>query len=95
MRGGSAVLAPRSSRVSVSAAQGATPRKSVPQMRRPLTRGVNPGSSYDPASLRSEGGNIPMDWVAEILWTAWQHSHGLRGNIPVDWVAEIRGIRSQ
>ncbi len=35
-----------------------------------------------------------MDWVAEILWTEWQHSHGLRGNIPVDWVAEIRGIRS-
>jgi len=35
-----------------------------------------------------------MDWVAEILWTEWQHSHGLRGNIPVDWVAEIRGIRT-
>src|SRR5215475_3813648 len=35
-----------------------------------------------------------MDWVAEILWTRWQHSHGLHGNIPVDWVAEIRGIRS-
>ena len=31
--------------------------------------------------------------MAEILWTGWQHSHGLRGNIPVDWVAEIRGIR--
>jgi hypothetical protein len=35
-----------------------------------------------------------VDWVAEILWTGWQHSHGLRGNIPVDWVAEIRGIRT-
>jgi hypothetical protein len=34
-----------------------------------------------------------VDWVAEILWTGWQHSHGLRGNIPLDWVAEIRGIR--
>ncbi len=32
--------------------------------------------------------------MAEILWTGWQHSHGLRGNIPVDWVAEIRGIRT-
>jgi cellulose biosynthesis protein BcsQ len=35
-----------------------------------------------------------VDWVAEILWTGWQHSHGLRGNIPLDWVAEIRGIRN-
>jgi len=31
--------------------------------------------------------------VAEILWTGWQHSHGLRGNFPLDWMAEIRGIR--
>gem|GEM_PF-3557053 len=35
-----------------------------------------------------------MDWVAEILWTRWQHSHGVRGNIPMDQVAEIRGIRN-
>jgi len=33
--------------------------------------------------------------MAAILWTGWQHSHGLRGNIPVDWVAEIRGIRTR
>src|SRR5262245_26017014 len=66
-----------------------------PQLRSPLTRGVHTSYSYAPASLRSEGGNIPMDWVAEILWTRWQHSHGLHGNIPVDWVAEIRGIRTQ
>ena len=64
-------------------------------MRSPLTRGVHTSYSYAPASLRSEGGNIPMDWVAEILWTRWQHSHGLHGNIPVDWVAEIRGIRKR
>jgi hypothetical protein len=62
-------------------------------MRSPLTRGVHPGYSYAPASLRSEGGKIPVDWVAEILWTGWQPSHGLHGNLPVDWVAEIRGIR--
>ena len=35
-------------------------------VREPLTRGVHTGYSYNPASLRSEGGNIPLDWVAEI-----------------------------
>jgi hypothetical protein len=53
----------------------------------PLTRGVHTGYSYHPASLRSEGGNIP--------WTRWQKSSGLGGNIPLDWVAEIRGIRKR
>jgi hypothetical protein len=31
-------------------------------------------AAYDPASLPSEGGNLPVDWVAEILWTGWQKS---------------------
>src|SRR6266705_6695081 len=92
MRRCPAVLEPVSSVGSAAAAQVATPRKSVQQVRPPLTRGVNPGSSYDPASLRSEGGSHAVEWMATFPWTGWQHSHGLRGNIPVDWVAEIRGI---
>jgi hypothetical protein len=38
----------------------------VQQVRSPLTRGGHTGYSYDPASLRAEGRNIPMDCVAEI-----------------------------
>jgi len=74
--------------VSASAAQGATLGNTGQQVRSPLTKGVHTGYSYALASLRSEGGNNPVDWVATILWTGWQYSHGLPGNIPVDWVAE-------
>ena len=61
-------------RVSASAAQVATLCNRVQQVRSPLTRGGYTDYSYDPASLRFEGGNIPVDWVAEI--------HGIRNGIP-------------
>jgi hypothetical protein len=81
------VLASVSSVRSASAARVATPRKSGQQMRPPLTKGVNPGYSYDPASLCSEGASHAVDWMATFPWTGWQKSSGLDGNIPVDYVA--------
>src|SRR5712691_1570993 len=81
------VFASVSSVRSASAARVATPQKSGQQRRPPLTKGVNPGSSYDPASRRSEGGRHAGDWMATFLWTGWQKSSGLGGNIPMDYVA--------
>src|SRR5205823_3831842 len=48
-----------------------------------------------PASLRSDGGRLRLEWVATLPWTEWQVSRGLGGRLPVDWVAGIRGIRSR
>ena len=83
-------LEPISSLVSASAAQVATSRHRVQQVRPPLTRGVHHRliirSSV--ATLRgwqhSRGldGRNPLDWVATFPWIAWQHSHGLGGRNP-------------
>src|SRR6266446_1343369 len=74
MRRCPAVLEPVSSVESAAAAQVATPRKNVQQVRPPLARGVNPGSSYDPASLRTEGGSHDVEGVATFPWTGRQKS---------------------
>src|SRR5437867_6668780 len=87
MRRGPAVLEPVSSVGSAAAAQVATPRKRGQQVRLPLTRGVHTGSSYDPASRRSEGGRHAVEWMATFPWNRWQKPSGLGGNIPMDCVA--------
>src|SRR5215475_3616198 len=56
-----------------------------------LDKRSDPKLIIQPASLRSEGGNIPVDWVAEILWTGWQHSHGLGGRNPWNTQVSPRG----
>src|SRR5712691_5406806 len=87
------VFASVSSVRSASAARVATPRKSGQQRRPPLTKGVNTGSSYDPASRRSEGGRHAVDWMATFLWTGWQHSSGLGGRNP--WNTQSSGSTSR
>ena len=39
---------------------------------------------YHPASLRSEGGRLRLEWVATFPWSTWQASRGLGGRLHVD-----------
>ena len=39
---------------------------------------------YRPASLRSEGGRLHLEWVATFPWSTWQASRGLGGRFPMD-----------